>query len=129
MSARCFALAAGLAGFTRLATGLAWAVVVAGVAVASVAAPAAAADREAGRVKAKTCIACHDEYGMSARPDAPHLAGQVEMYLATQLRAYRSGARKSEIMKIIAAPLTDEDIDNLAAWYAGIRVVVEPEGE
>lgn len=102
---------------------------VAGAAAFLAAAPAAAADREAGRVKARTCIACHDERGLSVRPDAPHLAGQVELYLATQLRAYRSGARPSEIMKIIAAPLSDEDIDNLAAWYAGIRVVVEPEGE
>lgn len=90
--------------------------------------PAAGADREAGRQKAKMCAACHDELGVSLRPDAPHLSGQVEMYLAAQLRAYRSGERKSEVMKIIAAPLSDEDIDDLAAWFAGVRVVVEPEG-
>ena len=101
----------------------------AGLSAALAGGPAAGADREAGRAKAKMCAACHDERGVSLRPDAPHLSGQVEIYLAAQLRAYRSGERKSEVMKIIAAPLSDEDIDNLAAWFAGVRVVVEPEGE
>ncbi len=94
--------------------------------VALAASAAVAADRAAGRAKAKMCIACHAINGASLRPDAPHLWGQVELYLAEQLRAYRSGERKSEVMKIIAAPLSDEDIDNLAAWFAGIPVVVEP---
>lgn len=96
------------------------------VSLAAVPVAVAAADREAGRAKAKTCTACHAIDGASLRPDAPHLWGQVELYLAEQLRAYRSGARKSEVMKIIAAPLSDEDIENLAAWFAGIRVTVEP---
>ena len=104
----------------------------AGLAVAlAAAAPAgsaaAAGDREAGRAKAKACAACHDERGVSLHPDAPHLSGQVETYLAAQLRAYRSGERKSEVMKIIAAPLSDRDIGDLAAWFAGVRVTVEPE--
>lgn len=91
--------------------------------------PALGADPEAGRQKARMCAACHDERGVSLRPDAPHLSGQIEMYLAAQLRAYRSGERKSEVMKVIAGPLSDEDIDDLAAWYASVRVVVEPEEE
>jgi len=95
-------------------------------ALALAASASSAADREAGRAKAKMCIACHAINGASLRPDAPHLWGQVELYLAEQLRAYRSGERKSEVMKIIAAPLSDEDIDNLAAGFAGIPVAVEP---
>ena len=75
------------------------------------------------------CGACHDENGVSLHPDAPHLSGQIESYLARQLRAYRSGERKSEVMKIIAAPLSDEDIDNLSAWFAGIPVKVGAEAE
>lgn len=86
----------------------------------------AAGDAVAGRDKAKQCIVCHAINGESSRPDAPHLSGQVEMYLAEQLRAYRSGKRQSELMGIIAKPLSDQDIDDLAAWYASVKVTVEP---
>ena len=55
-------------------------------------------------------------------PDAPHLAGQPAIYLATQLRAYRSGARRHEVMNVMAKPLSDEDIVHLAAWFSSIRV-------
>jgi cytochrome c553 len=55
-------------------------------------------------------------------PDAPNLAGQPEGYLATQLHAFKSGARKSEAMSVVAATLSDQDIDNLAAYYAAIEV-------
>jgi cytochrome c553 len=48
------------------------------------------------------------------------------MYLAAQLRAYRSGARKHEVMAVMARPLSDDDIANLAAWYASIRVEAQP---
>ncbi len=44
------------------------------------------------------------------------------MYVAAQLRAYRSGARKHEVMAVMAKPLTDDDIANLAAWFASIKV-------
>lgn len=63
--------------------------------------------------------------GLSQAPDAPHLAGQPVFYLAAQLRAYRSGARRHEVMSVIARPLTDDDITNLAAWFASIRVEVQ----
>lgn len=65
---------------------------------------------------------CHGQLGISNTPDAPHLAGQPALYVATQLRAYRSGARKHEVMAVMARPLSDDDIDNLAAWYASIRI-------
>jgi cytochrome c553 len=85
-----------------------------------------AGDPATGREKAKACVPCHGLDGVSKQPDAPNIAGQVEMYLATQLRHFRSGERKSEIMNIIAQPLSDDDITNLAAYYAGIQVSVTP---
>jgi len=81
-----------------------------------------AGDAKAGRTKALACQACHGLDGVSKVPDAPNLAGQVEGYLVTQLRAFKSGARKSEAMSVVAATLSDQDIDNLAAYYAGIEV-------
>lgn len=88
---------------------------------------AQARDAAAGRVKAQMCMVCHGPVGVSSAPDAPHLAGQPAIYTATQLRAYRSGARKHEVMGVIARTLTDDDIDNLAAWYASIQIeAVEP---
>ena len=85
-------------------------------------APAAAADAEAGRNKAQTCAVCHGPLGLSVGPDIPNLAGQPEIYLAGQLRAYRSGSRRHEVMGVIAKPLGDDDIANLAAWFASIKV-------
>ncbi len=81
-----------------------------------------AGDAAAGKVKAQACIQCHGDLGISRVPDAPNLAGQPEIYVATQLRAYRSGARQHEIMSLMAKPLSDDDIDNLAAWFSSIRI-------
>lgn len=59
-------------------------------------------------------------------PDAPHLAGQPAMYLAAQLKAYRSGARRHEVMSVIAKPLSDDEIESLAAWYSSQKISVQP---
>lgn len=85
-------------------------------------APALAADAVAGRAKAQACAVCHGPLGLSSAPDAPNLAGQPALYVATQLKAYRSGARKHEVMAVMAKPLSDAEIDDLAAWFASIRV-------
>jgi len=84
----------------------------------------AAGDAKAGRAKAQMCQACHGIDGMSKVPDAPNIAGQVEGYLVTQLQAFKSGARKSEAMTLVASGLSDKDIDNLAAWFSSIEVKV-----
>ena len=84
--------------------------------------PAVASDAGAGRDKARACVTCHGPLGLSRMPDAPHLAGQPALYLAAQLRAYRSGKRAHEVMAVMARPLSDADIDDLAAWYASIAV-------
>jgi len=85
---------------------------------------ASAGDIKAGRSKALACQACHGLDGISQVPDAPNIAGQTEAYLATQLRAFKSGDRKSEPMKLVASTLTDQDIDNLAAYFAAIEIKV-----
>ncbi len=84
-----------------------------------------AADRSAGKAKARVCVACHGVDGLSKLPDAPNLAGNSELYLRTQLAAYRAGDRQHPQMSIIAKGLSDEDIADLAAWYSAIKVTVE----
>jgi cytochrome c553 len=56
---------------------------------------------------------CHGEFGVSIFSNAPNLAGRLEIYLAKQLKAYRSGKRSDEIMIVIPRPLTDAEITDL----------------
>lgn len=88
--------------------------------------PAAAQDVQAGRQRAQACAVCHGPLGLSTVPDAPHLAGQPALYLAAQLRAYRSGARRHEVMNVMARGLSDDDIAQLVAWYSAIRIDAQP---
>jgi cytochrome c553 len=74
---------------------------------------------------AQMCSACHGANGLATAPDAPNLAGQSAFYTSAQLKAYRSGARKHEVMNVVAKPLSDADIDALAAWYSSIRIEVK----
>jgi cytochrome c553 len=83
---------------------------------------ASAADAAAGKTTAQMCSVCHGAIGISTLPDAPNLAGQPEIYLSNQLRAYRSGERRHEVMTLIAKPLMDDDIANLAAWFSSVRI-------
>lgn len=85
-------------------------------------AAAGAADPAAGRAKAAACAVCHGQAGVSTLPNAPHLAGQPALYVEEQLRNYRSGMRRHEQMNVVAKPLSDADIGELAAWYASIRI-------
>jgi cytochrome c553 len=102
---------------------IAWTVA---LAAATTIAPAAlAASAAAGKTKAAACAACHGPLGKATMPDAPNIAGQPAMYLVEQLKAYRSGARKHEVMSMMAKPLKDADIDDLAAWFASIQVQVQ----
>ena len=75
-----------------------------------------------GETKARACAVCHGPLGISTAPDTPNLAGQPERYLSEQLKAYRSGKRSHEVMSLMAKPLSDDDIANLAAWFASIKV-------
>jgi cytochrome c553 len=80
------------------------------------------ADAAAGREKAQACAACHGTDGLSKIPNAPHIAGQPEVYLKEQLEAFRSGKRENEMMTVIAKDLSDADIEDLVAWYSSIEV-------
>jgi cytochrome c553 len=90
--------------------------------IAGAAAAARAGDEAAGRTKAQACTTCHGPLGISQMPSTPNLAGQPATYLVEQLKAYRSGKRASEVMAVVAKPLTDADISDLAAWYASIEI-------
>lgn len=95
------------------------------VLVAISASPAlAAGDAARGKEKAAHCKTCHGLDGLSKLPEAPHLAGQNVIYLAKALGDYKSGARKNEVMNVVAGPLSAEDIADLAAYYASIEVKV-----
>lgn len=83
---------------------------------------ALAADLDAGKEKAMSCAMCHGANGISQMPGAPNLAGQQALYVELQLKNFRSGKRSNEIMGVIAKPLTDTEISNLAAWYESIRI-------
>lgn len=84
--------------------------------------PAQAGDAEAGRAIIGQCQTCHGLDGIAAIPIAPHLAGESEIYLQTQLKAFRSGEREHEMMTVVAQDLTDEEIADLSAWYASIEI-------
>ena len=89
-----------------------------------------AGDVKAGRAKAMMCQACHGTDGLSKTPDAPNIAGQTEPYLVTQLQAFKSGTRKNEAMSLVAPSLSDEDVEDLAAYFSAIEVqIVKIPGE
>ena len=79
--------------------------------------PVLAGDAEAGKTRAAACAGCHGAAGISSNPLWPNLAGQQPGYLVKQLRAFRDGARTDPMMSPMAMPLSDADIDNLAAYY------------
>ncbi|CAN5289711.1 cytochrome c [soil metagenome] len=82
------------------------------------------ADAKAGRKKAQMCAPCHGIDGISKMPVAPNIAGSPAMYLEKQMKAFRSEERKDETMSVVAKPLSDGDIADLAAWYSGLTVDV-----
>lgn len=82
-----------------------------------------AGDAAAGSQKTQMCAGCHGIPGWrTAFPEVykvPKLGGQHEAYLAKALQEYRSGARSHPSMRAIATSLSDKDIADLAAYYAG----------
>ena len=86
----------------------------------AVSANAVAGDAAAGKAKAATCAACHGMDGVSKMPIYPNLKGQKEAYLVKQMKAFKDGTRKDPTMNAMAKPLSDADMANLAAFYAGL---------
>lgn len=106
-----------------------WLILSSAFALFALSATSYAADDATSKGKAKAeaqCSVCHGTNGMSQIPNAPHLAGQPEIYLIEQLKNYRSGKRANEVMSVLAKPLSDDDIANLASWYASIEIKATP---
>jgi cytochrome c553 len=80
----------------------------------------AAGNAEAGAAKAATCLACHGVNGNSSNPEWPSLAGQNAAYIAEQLSMFRKSHRQNELMAPMALTLTDEDVLDVAAYYASL---------
>lgn len=96
----------------------------AGAAYAQQPAPAEAlaGDPEAGKALAGQCRTCHGIDGYAKIPIAPHIGGEPAGYLMRQLTDFREGRRAHEMMTVVAAGLTDQQIADLAAWYASRQV-------
>jgi cytochrome c553 len=75
-------------------------------------------DATAGKAKSAFCAGCHGETGVSVGDMFPNLAGQRYGYIVKQLNAFRAGTRPDPLMNPIAGPLSDKDIENLAAYFS-----------
>jgi len=80
-----------------------------------------AGDIAAGKQKAATCAGCHGANGISTNPQWPNLAGQNAPYIVLQLKAFKSGTRKSAIMQPMAQSLSEADMDNVAAYFSSLQ--------
>lgn len=93
------------------------------LAFASISHAAEGGNAAAGKAKTAACVACHGVDGNGgADPTWPKLAGQNPEYLAKQLVDFKSGVRKNPIMNGMAAGLTPQDINNIAAYYAAQKI-------
>ncbi len=81
----------------------------------------AGGDAAAGKAKSASCAGCHGAAGISSNPMWPNLAGQKDAYLVKQMKAFRDGQRNDPMMSPMAKPLSDADIDNLAAFYSSLK--------
>jgi cytochrome c553 len=79
----------------------------------------AAGSAEAGQTKAVVCAACHGIDGNSLNPEWPSLAGQNEVYLVRTLQAFKGGERSNVLMSAQAMSLAEQDMQDLAAYFAG----------
>ena len=67
------------------------------------------------------CAACHGVDGIAKSADVPHLAGQQELYLFNQIKAFRSGARPHKEMRFMSRQLSDAEMREIARHYAAMR--------
>lgn len=95
-----------------------WLVSISVVLALSVSGVQAAGDTAAGKAKSAACMACHGADGNSPNPVWPKLAGQHASYIKKQLNDFKAGARNNEMMAPMAAPLQEQDIEDLAAYFS-----------
>ncbi|MGB3243304.1 MAG: c-type cytochrome [Sulfitobacter sp.] len=72
------------------------------------------------------CVACHGADGIGLAENVPNLAGETNIYIDTQLKAFRGGKRTHEVMSAIAADMTDAQIRAVADWYAAVQLEILP---
>ncbi len=80
--------------------------------------PVSAADITAGEQKAGSCVGCHGQRGNSGNAQWPNLAAQQSVYLVNQLKAFKTGNRSNAMMQSMATNMSNEDMDNLAAYFS-----------
>ena len=86
-----------------------------------------AADIDKGKEKSVTCVACHGQNGVSVNPLWPKLAGQHASYLKSQLYEFQKGIngnRNNAIMYGISVVLSEEDIDDISAYYSSLEISI-----
>ncbi|GLQ93554.1 c-type cytochrome [Dyella acidisoli] len=92
-----------------------------GMALALASAPLLASGNAAdGKTKAAACFACHGADGNAVDPQYPRLAGQYNGYIQQVLHEYKDGRRSNPIMKGFTATLSDQDIQDIAAYYSSL---------
>ena len=78
-----------------------------------------ASDVEAGKsIASSVCVGCHGPEGKSSNPMWPNLAGQQTAYLVNQMQAFRDGGRYDPLMAPMVKELTDQDMENIAAYFS-----------
>jgi len=97
----------------------------AAIVVTSPFAQAGGGDSTAGQTVMVKCQSCHGKDGLGKLSYVPNIAGQKYDYLLASLWAYKVGQRKSQMMSAVVKSLSDEDIANVAAYYAAIKFTVE----
>lgn len=95
-----------------------------GAVAASEASVAARGDADAGQAKSALCGSCHGADGNSAIAINPKLAGQNAKYLVKQLQDFKSGARPGQTMAAMVGNLSDQDMEDLAAYYASQTITL-----
>jgi cytochrome c553 len=87
---------------------------------------AAGPDPKAGEAISIQCAACHGNSGMSVDNNIPNLAGQHYNYLLEQLTAYKQKTRNNPIMNEMIGPLSQQQMEDIAAYYANIPIRTGP---
>ena len=82
----------------------------------------AQAGAEEGRAKSQVCVACHGADGNAVVAGTPSLAGQPRQFLVQALFMYREGTRKNAVMSPLAQPLSNADLNDLAAWFSSQKM-------
>ncbi|MDH5229798.1 MAG: cytochrome c [Gammaproteobacteria bacterium] len=81
----------------------------------------AAGDAKAGQAKSLVCGGCHGSNGISFDPNIPNLKGQKDKYIVTSLQRFKSGERKSEQMTAVTAAMSQQDMEDLAAYFSKLK--------